>query len=932
MAMMPSPRRSQAAGRQPTEQHTVESLAIRIMPSTAATGVQFAASHQPSASAPSACYKEGTLRWQQGAKNHRARRCLLSAMTAVLVSVAVLVVSGITAVWVPSAVMANDELVKASKDQLLSSAEQISKELLGYLQVASSQAQVVGSMYNMSFAVSPDSAPAYFLDNFGQGTWSLLKQSPTLSSVLLAQKRDPDSLRSETQDCNTDVVLIAATYKANLNRNTTGTGWTGNENELKLEASDEAPAGQARMNNIMGDLDIADPMRFNSTKFFKDCAAWLGNGENLWKMQNLPGTWASEDSGVREAVWLPGTVVAGAGADQALYKKVFFPLKGPEWANQTAFGAISVRVGSRAINGAAESTLSMKDILQQVAARTERDTLLFVLTAEGSLLATSKEDQPVELLDGDGGLSGLLPGDSDLVQDPIAPVARELLAGHCNGAGEDRRCDWASVDPMREINGYYVSSKIIIDPQAKDLNMLLVNMASVQGITAPSRQLNEDLSKVSSTIILFACLLSIGLSRVVTLPFRAARDNMFLLGDMRVEDALQRNTEKRTCCRWSFTEVADLRLSFHHAATCLKAWREHELDRRMQLEEERTSRISKTVEKAVRGAGKLVHPMVLISAESFSKLEQLTSYEELRNTSKLVFLDTEEALASFKADHSIIFLSHQWLAWGFPDNSTKTHLGAMKNAIRRASQQVGGEGASGRCSWENTYVWVDYCSIAQDHRGMQMLAVSSLPVYASSADIFVIVAPPAEHQCSRHCDLQSYNARGWCRAEMLAKICSSGLENFFISGSSEGDLEQVTEERLPSLSMFVFEGEFSCCQQKHIKSSCDKEALVEPVLGLYSLVLRQIRAGTNRKNMQPILKYIRDHRDRFFPAVYTFHSEGARPEERELFGPLVEATEAYVQELNLPDCAVSFNSLQQQRSIAASKAPTVTSELTQLTV
>jgi hypothetical protein len=189
---------------------------------------------------------------------------------------------------------------------------------------------------------------------------------------------------------------------------------------------------------------------------------------------------------------------------------------------------------------------------------------------------------------------------------------------------------------------------------------------------------------------------------------------------------------------------------------------------------------------------------------------------------------------------------------------------------------------------------------------MQMLAVSSLPVYASSADIFVIIAPPAEHQSTRRCDLESYNARGWCRAEMLAKICSSGLDNFFIfTGDSE--LEAVTEQRLPSLSMYVFEGEFSCCQQKHIKSSCDKEALVEPVLGLYSLVLRQVRAGVNLQRMDPVLQHIRENKERFFPTTYTFQTEGSM-EERELFGPLVEASEKYVRDLSQSECQVSFDS------------------------
>ncbi|CAK0880945.1 unnamed protein product [Prorocentrum cordatum] len=853
------------------------------------------------------------MRWQEGVRQHRAQRCLLSVYVSVLVCVALLVAMSITAVWVPSAVLANDELAQASEGQLLSSVEQVSKELLGYFQVASSQAEVIGNMYNMSFAAAPAAAPRFFIDTFGAGAWSLLNQAPSLQSVLLAQARDDLLLNSTSQACNTDVALLSATYKANLNYETTGTGWTGNESLLKLEASDEAPAGQARMNLIWGDDNLADPLKFNGTLFFKNCDAWLGGGESLWSMQNLPGDWSRKDSGIREAVWLPGTVIAGSGTSQALYKKVdlqFFPLMGPSWAPESAFGAISVRVGASAIVDDADSTVSVQDILQQVAEQTEMDTLLFILTAEGELLATSSGDQPVEVRGTDGLLVGLMPGDfrgsaheggEAAHREPLQRRRRRRPAVRLVRRGLDAGDIW--VLRVRQVDVRPEGR----EPQhgAGQYGECGCREGGVPG------ELNLQLGITSAIILAFACVLALVLSRVVSTPFRAARDSMFLLGDMRVEDALQRNSETKRTCRWSFTEVSDLRLSFFHAATCLQAWREHEMDRRVQLEEERTSRIHKTVEKAVRGAGKLVHPMVLISADAFSKLEQLTSYEELRNTRKLVFLDTEEALAMFKADNSIIFLSHQWLAWGFPDNATKTHLNAMKRAIKTASARVGAKGAGSRCAWENTYVWVDYCSI--DHRGMQMLAVSSLPVYSASADIFVIIAPPAEHQSSRRCDLQSYNARGWCRAEMLAKICSSGLENFFIFASGEGDLEPVTEDTLPSLSMFVFEGEFSCCQQRHIKSSCDKEALVEPVLGLYSLVLRQIRANVNCKNMEPIMKHIRDNKERFFPTLYSFQAEGVGAEERELFGPLVGATEAYVEELSLPECTVSFHSWQRRQ-------------------
>jgi hypothetical protein len=171
-----------------------------------------------------------------------------------------------------------------------------------------------------------------------------------------------------------------------------------------------------------------------------------------------------------------------------------------------------------------------------------------------------------------------------------------------------------------------------------------------------------------------------------------------------------------------------------------------------------------------------------------------------------------------------------------------------------------------------------------------MLAVSSLPAYASSADIFISVAPPAEYQ---------HNARrGWCRAEVLAKVCSGGLRNFF-SFAGEGPLVPVTEEQLPSLPMYVFEGE----------TSFDKEALVEPMLGLYALALRQVRAGVNLQHMQPVLKLINDNKERFFPRVHHVTQEnGVTPEVRELFGPLVESTEKFVNELSLAECAVSLQS------------------------
>jgi len=598
------------------------------------------------------------------------------------------------------------------------------------------------------------------------------------------------------------------------------------------------------------------------------------------------------DSGLQKPQWQRHALVSLE--EKLVRKAVLFELPGPSWAPQSAWGRVTIRVeDENKIFGDA----NLQSMLRSVAAASRDSTVLFVLTGQGELLASSLDGQ--QIVDE---LAGLLRGDEEgAVRAPIQPVAKVLIQSHCS-AGEDGEldCDWGQVEVLQYIGNYAVVSKPIDDPLAAGLGLLIVDLVDVEAITGRIEEINDTLIWIGLEIMLFAILLFIILSRQVTVPLRRARDNMFLLSDMKIDDAISAYAEgEGYCSRPLFTEAGDLRLSFLHAAGALKNWRAKEIERRTLLERERAQRIQHTVERAVQGAGKLMHPMVLISAEEFMQMRELTSYERLRNDGKLEFLDTEEDLARFKTNHSVIFLSHQWLGWGFPDDEQQTQLKAMKSAVRTAAHQMRATGARG--AWKNVYVWVDYCSIAQEHRGMQTLAVSSLPVYASSADVFIIVAPPAKHvQSNDHADLHSYNSRGWCRAEMLSKICSSGLENFFVLSTEGGELQRVTEEWLPSLSMYVFEGEFSCCQQGHGQGACDKEALVEPVLGLYSLVLRQVHdaAGSSgARHMEQVLRHIRQSKERFFPKRYTYKTttqEGETVEERELFGPLLEALEHHM--------------------------------------
>merc|ERR1719221_501208 len=193
---------------------------------------------------------------------------------------------------------------------------------------------------------------------------------------------------------------------------------------------------------------------------------------------------------------------------------------------------------------------------------------------------------------------------------------------------------------------------------------------------------------------------------------------------------------------------------------------------------------------------------------------------------------------------------------------------------------------------EDMYIWVDYGSISQEHRGMQMLAISSLPVYSANAHAFVVIAPTTTHRDNGDtCNLCSYDTRGWCRVETLAKVCASGIGNMYIMDAVDSDLQPVTMEMFKqSLSLRVFEGAFSCCAMGHKNQAyCDKERLVQSVLGLYFKTL-SMQDDPSRK---VVLEHIEASKDRFFPAFFEFSLPDGRTEERELFGDLVSTMEVH---------------------------------------
>jgi len=288
--------------------------------------------------------------------------------------------------------------------------------------------------------------------------------------------------------------------------------------------------------------------------------------------------------------------------------------------------------------------------------------------------------------------------------------------------------------------------------------------------------------------------------------------------------------------------------------------------------------------------------MCLMHATDFIGHGKLAKHEEMRLRGLLLYLDDVEDVANLKKTAHIIFLSHQWLGNSFPDLDGY-HFDAMCQAIEAVKAELAGT--------KDIYVWADYCSIAQDHRGLQAMAVSSLPVYAATCDSFVVVAPTCTHHDSGvTCTTVTYNQRGWCRAEMLSKVCGSGIVGMYYFnqlGNEKGQLVPMTVADLDHLSLRIFEGTFTVAQ--------DAETLVTPVLGLYSLILKQ----KDEPHMQTIYQHIVEEKDRFFPKTITYDNDPST--KTPLFGPLVDMMEKHVAETASPQTkSVAPSSLDERSS------------------
>jgi len=383
----------------------------------------------------------------------------------------------------------------------------------------------------------------------------------------------------------------------------------------------------------------------------------------------------------------------------------------------------------------------------------------------------------------------------------------------------------------------------------------------------------------------------------------------------------------------------DILLMLDSAAEEIEAESERASAQREEVSQREKVSLTRKLDNARDCVRELSAPLVLMRASQFLSAKKLPVHEKIRDDakSKLIFLDTMDSADAFLKTNYTIFFSHQWLGFGQPDPDN-VQMNVMKEAVVDLIKKV-------NVSEEKAFVWCDYFSISQRNREFQRLAILSLPAYASSLHAFVIAAPAAMHADHKvECNLASYKRRGWCRAEVFSHIARRGISNVYVAtgGVKSGKYETIAplemieksirgenlatetdtasltvsrrqekEEMLERLDAHgeslideminVFSGDFTCCKLKHTwdKSICDREKLLEPMLGLYCDIYK--RRLTPR--IKHIYAKIADKKSDIFPATIVVRLPNGKEETRTLFGNLIELAEQSIDFENMIEAA-----------------------------
>jgi len=240
-------------------------------------------------------------------------------------------------------------------------------------------------------------------------------------------------------------------------------------------------------------------------------------------------------------------------------------------------------------------------------------------------------------------------------------------------------------------------------------------------------------------------------------------------------------------------------------------------------------------------SGRLLHPFVVIRAQDFLSMGKIVKYEDLRRAGLHVVLDTMNALKEFERKERILFLSHQWTSFVEPDH-TGQHYVTMIAALQRVQ-------TANKWPLERVFIWLDYSCVPQLHRPTQELAILSISIYSSRAHAFVAVVPTTKHkETCEPCTAESYQYRLWTRAECFTHLLTNGPDSMWIATEpNPSRVIPMPREWLRGSALQIFQGESTCCQRGHVGvERCDRELLVEPVLGMYGRLYARTKVARER--------------------------------------------------------------------------------------
>mmetsp|Transcript_42829 Transcript_42829/g.100417 ORF Transcript_42829/g.100417 Transcript_42829/m.100417 type:complete len:1014 (-) Transcript_42829:358-3399(-) len=325
-----------------------------------------------------------------------------------------------------------------------------------------------------------------------------------------------------------------------------------------------------------------------------------------------------------------------------------------------------------------------------------------------------------------------------------------------------------------------------------------------------------------------------------------------------------------------------------------------------------------TLKRARESVNQLSFPMVLVQASTFRSWKQLVAHEDAQHRQQLTWLYTQQEVTDFFATKFIIFMSHQWTGFSEPDPAQPSDGEHVQyNAMVVSIDSVMLRNGLSKDDEDRVFIWVDYCSIPQRHRGLQTLAIHSLTLYAAHVHAFIAVAPSIPH--ADHfdetgkpvlCNKASYQERAWCRAEQLSHLLARGRQNMFLAENDK--LIPLADDWL-DLAIMVFAGEMTCCRLQHATvDTCDKQLLAVPMLGLWAQLCEKCtddhcdtgvrkqqgedehayldrleKAHELREELKQIKGKIDSELRTVFPSTFVFRKKGCCDRQKTLFGHLI---------------------------------------------